>query len=80
MSDVLTQPDAFAASEIVQAEVMSQLASLTARYEQRRYWRYAEPLVSAEQAGDSGVFAVAADARVVMPARMAVFRRLRVRL
>jgi hypothetical protein len=46
ISDVLAQPDAPTRSEDQEAEVMHQLAPLTARYEQRRYWQNVKATVS----------------------------------
>jgi hypothetical protein len=49
ISEVLTQPDAPASGEDLEAEVMSRLAPLTAGYDRRRYWEAAKVLVSPEQ-------------------------------
>ena len=76
ISDVLTQPDAPAASEDLEAEVMSQLAPLTARYEQRRYWRYAEALVSAEQVHQRLQLHAAADEKTRVSAERAILALL----
>ena len=76
ISDVLAQPDAPAGSEDLEAEVMRQLAPVTARYKQRQYWQDAEPLVSADQVHRQLELHAAADEKTRSSAEKAILALL----